>query len=105
MTDIVTVPKSILQRLEQVQTLNSQHRGAEANSVLAQTLVEIARSNPELCAVLIAAQMGHRQITLQQTVQSSTMVTSDRRIFGLTYGQDIKRTTTTTTTTRTIRLH
>jgi hypothetical protein len=91
--------------LEQVQTLSSQHRGAEASSVLTQTLVEIARSNPELCAALIAAQMGHRQITLQQTVQSSNMIATDRRIFGLTYGQDIKRTTTTTTTTRTIRLH
>lgn len=105
MTDIVTVPKSILQRLEQVQSLASQNRMPEANQALGQALVEIARSQPELCALVLANQLGHRQLSLQQTVQQVDTYVTDRQIFGLTYGKDVKTVRSTTTTTRTMRLH
>jgi hypothetical protein len=104
MTDINTVPRSILQRLEQVQSLASQQRMPEAGNALAQTLVEIARTQPELCAVMMAAQLGYREISFQQTVRTTNRSSTDKSIFGITYGQDNYMTTTSTTTTKTVRL-
>lgn len=103
MTDIVTVPQSILQRLEQVQSLNAQNRRPEASAALAQVFSELARSQPELCGLLMATQLGHRQVTFQQTVTNVNSVVNDRRFLGITYGQDVKTERKITTTMRTIR--
>jgi hypothetical protein len=104
MTDIVTVPNSILQRLNQVQQLASQNRMPEASATLAQALVEIARTQPELGALMVAAHLGYSGLSFQQTVQSTNHYVTDRSIFGIRYGQDERTTTTTNTTTRSIRL-
>lgn len=63
MRELATLPTSIRQRLEMASSLMDQNRPNEAETVLRQAGMEMARSNPELCALIMVALQGHRGFT------------------------------------------
>ena len=102
--EIVSFPASVQRRLVQAQALLRQDRPAEALSALQQAGAELARTAPELFALVVAAQMGMTRITVEEDEKNVHTVRTDRYALGVRYGRDEVTTTDAKTKRRTIRL-
>lgn len=104
MSELVTLPASLRQRLELAQSLATQNRPQEAAMVAHQAMAELARCQPDLCALLMAAEMGYHGISATTIEQRTTMERVTRTFLGFPIGEEWQPVTTTTMTTRTLRL-
>lgn len=101
---IVSFPASVQRRLDQAQALLRQDRPAEALSALQQAGAELARTAPELFALVVAAQMGMTRIMIEEQESSVHTVRTDRYALGVRYGRDETTTSDTRTKSRSISL-
>lgn len=102
--EIVSFPASVQRRLDQAQALLRQDRPAEVLSALQQAGAELARTAPELFALVVAAQMGARRITFEEQESNVHTVRTDRYALGVRYGRDETTITDKKTKRRTINL-
>jgi ABC-type oligopeptide transport system substrate-binding subunit len=95
MSEIVSVPSSVRVRLEQAETLLAQNRPREAEAAFKAAGSELARTQPELATMLVAAQMGHRDIAAAIKEVKTTTERVERRVLGVKVGeQRVPKTTT-----------
>jgi len=104
MNELATVPTSLRQRLELAQRLFEDNHVEEGQQLLAQAHLELARMQPELCALIMAAQRGFRGIEATTVNEVTTMTRVQKTFFGLPLGEVWEPVTTTTVTKRTLKL-
>ncbi len=100
----ISLPASVRRGLEQASQLQNQGRTNEANSVLQEMAKNVALSQPELAALLIAGQMGYEGFTLTDSTRDTRDNVIEKKILGITYAKDIDRTEVKKTITKTFRL-
>ncbi|MBS1722964.1 MAG: hypothetical protein JSS66_08440 [Armatimonadetes bacterium] len=100
-TELATVPRSLRERLEQVQALVSQGRPAEAETQLRAAETELARSRPDLYMILQAIRHGYRGIQFEDAEYNTYMQRVEKRWWGILVGEDwVPHTTTRRTVKR-----
>lgn len=114
MNEIVSVPNSLRTQIANAQNLLAQSEQAQkqGNTDLAmrraqegmKAIRQIARNNPELGALLVAAEYGYTGIEYSQTERIDSYEVLDRKFFGITVGSEVVPTTTVKHMTRTVRL-
>ncbi|MHB8637442.1 MAG: hypothetical protein ACYC96_13320 [Fimbriimonadaceae bacterium] len=111
MSEIISLPASVREQIEEARQLALQNQHEEACEVLTEaqeTLREmgktLAHSHPELCALLLARQLGHRQIIAVDAEIDTLTVTRHHELFGFRIGKEVTTTTNTKTRQRTLRL-
>lgn len=100
----ISLPASVRRGLEQATQLQNQGRTNEANLVLQEMAKNVALSQPELAALLIAGQMGYEGFTLTDSTRDFNDKVVAKKFLGVTYAKDTDRTETTRTVTKTFRL-
>lgn len=103
-SDLATVPRSLRNHLEQVQHLMSHGMHAEANSVLNAAEAELARTRPELLALIYCARHGYRGFSVTHTQVKYTQQVLEKRFLGIVVGREVLPITTMRSTTKTFRL-
>lgn len=104
MNEIVSVPLSVRHQLERARNLIDNGRSGEAENVLKEAGMALARTNPELAALLVATQLGYREITATVTETSSQTTHTDKRFLGWCYANEYNTITNSRTTTRRMQL-
>lgn len=66
MIELNTLPASVRTRLERAEALLSQNRPDQAQVIYSEIGRELAKTHPEICGLLVAAQMGFRQLSYQE---------------------------------------
>lgn len=89
MKELATLPSSIRQRLELAETLTQQNRPDEAKSVLAQAALELAKSAPELCALVLAAACGAKGVAGRIQERKMTMERVQTNFLGLVVHEEL----------------
>lgn len=97
-TDIVSLPASVQRYFDRADEQLRQNRPAEATSTLQQAGLELARTAPELFALMVASQMGARRLTFEESEMNTRTVRTDRYLLGWRIGHE--ETTTTEGSTR-----
>lgn len=103
-SEIATVPRSLREQLDQVQSLVSQGRQSQAASLLRAAEGELARTHPELFALLRVARLGYQGIAVTHTEVTHSHQLVERRFLGFVIDQELRPVTTVHSTTRTMRL-
>jgi len=103
-SDLTSFPSSVQARLSQAQQLLEGRTTqtielVEAPSVMA----ELAKARPELLALVIAAQMGFKELVFEEEQTDSSSNQNNSRLLGLNFCGDATGGTTTGITKRTIR--
>lgn len=83
MKELATLPASIRERLEQARSLAQQGQSHEAQTIVRDATTELARSNPELAALIFAAQAGYRGILWETLEEHTVMERVEYRFFGI----------------------
>ena len=104
MKENTNLPASIRQRLELAQQYADRGQYNQADNVLQEMARSLASSAPELCALLMAGQMGYQGFDHTQSEQDVRTRRVEKRMMGVKYGEDVETTTTTRTTTVRYRL-
>lgn len=104
MTESHSVPTSIRTRLEQARALHEQDRPREAEVLFRDTCVELARTHPELCALIMSAKLGYPEIIAIVEEVTTEMRYVERNFFGIPLFEAMVPRTTTRITTKTMRL-
>ncbi len=114
MNEITSVPNSLKQQMERAQNLLAQSERAQSqgNSELAvvraregmKVLRQISRNNPELGALLVAAEHGYTGIeyTEMERIQSYEII--KKEFMGMSFGSEIVPTTSITERKRIVKL-
>jgi hypothetical protein len=102
MNELTTLPTSVRLHLERANTLASQSRGNEATAAFSSAAVTLARTNPELCGLLVAAALGFTELTVTQTDTHKETTRTAKRVMGVKYGEDVSTSTKSNTSTRKI---
>lgn len=103
MNELVSIPGSIRQRIEHAQRLLEQDRPKEAESQLRAAELELARSSPELYAVLAAMNRGYRGMEVSQTEYTRNHYKVEHRFLGILIGEEWVPRTDVKRTVRTLR--
>lgn len=114
MNEITSVPNSLRQQINNAQNLLAQSEKAQCqgNTELAvvrareglKVLRQISRQNPELGALLVAAEHGYTGIELTQVERIDSYEVLERKFLGISMGSEVVPTTTIKEIRRTIRL-
>ena len=104
MKENTSLPASIRERIELAQQYVDRGQYESADNVMKEMARTLASSAPELCALLIAAQMGNRGFQAIKAEATSTARRVERRAFGFCVGEDIETTSQSRTSTVTYRL-
>lgn len=104
MNELATLPASIRQRLEMAQSLADRGRTAEAHGAYSEVLAVLARSSPDLCAVLLATLMGKNGVTSTTVEERHFVQRIEHTFLGILIAEEWVPMTTRTTSTRTIKL-
>lgn len=99
MKDLVSVPSSIRQRIEEAQNV-PQHQLASA---MAEAMRALAQASPDLFALLCASQMGKTELVGYETDTITEEFTDPRHFLGIKTGENVRTKTTTRTRTKTHR--
>lgn len=102
MNELVSLPGSIRQRIEHAQRLLEQGRPQEAATQMQSAELELAKSSPELFAILTALNKGYRGIRATQTEYSTTHFKVEHRFLGILVGEEWVPRTTVKRTVRTM---
>lgn len=102
--EIISLPASVRNRLEQAETLVELGRPQEAQTILQQIGQELAKSHPELLVLLAATQMGKSRLSVEHFESNSETVETEHRFMGLRYGSEIRTTSTSITKRRSYSL-
>jgi len=102
MVELTTLPVSVRQHIEAAQTLAQQNKVPEAQDLIKAAIVELARSQPLQCALLVSGLLGHQGIQCVHSVSKSKVRVVEHRFLGIKIGED--RTHDTDTTVDTMRL-
>ena len=102
MTELTSLPVSVRQHIEAAQTLALQNRVPEAQDLIRTAIVELSKTQPRECALLVAGLLGHQGIQCVRSVSKTTTHLVEHKIFGIKFGEDL--TQDTDTTVDTIRL-
>ncbi|MBA4293190.1 hypothetical protein C0431_09485 [bacterium] len=102
MKELTSLPASVRYQLSKAENLTAQGRPAEAQNALAEAIVTLAKTSPELCGLLLAMHAGKKRLTLTQVQEEKRTTTSERRALGIKYGTDTHRETVRKVNTRTI---
>lgn len=95
MKELITVPTSIRERLEQAQLLAKQDKYDEAEALLKQMGTELASTRPELHALLIAGYMGFAQTSAEEIETNTQFQKEEFKLLGVTIWEKwVPRTTT-----------
>lgn len=98
MKELATLPTSIRQRLELAETLTQQNRPEEAKSVLGQAALELAKTAPELCALVLAAACGAKSVAGRIQERKTTMERVQSNFLGIVVYDELIPVETRTTT-------
>lgn len=102
-TQQLALPSSIRERLELAKSLMDQNRPHDAEAILRDACVELARTNPELYTLIMTAQHGSQGLC-DTTVETDTrMEQCDKTFLGLRIGKEWIPVTNTRTVTKTVR--
>lgn len=104
MHDNTLLPASIRQRLELAQSLMNENRPKDDRGVFAQACVELARTSPEMAAILMAAVAGKHEISWTSVEERHSIERVQHSIFGIPIAEEWIPTTSRITTTRTITI-
>lgn len=104
MNDLATLPLSVRQQLERASQVPARVQPDDPRTAVQAVLRELAGKQPELCALLLASQMGYHELSVSQSEWSSNTERIDRRAFGFNIGVDETTTITERTVIRTLRL-
>ena len=102
--ELSNLPYSVRQQMEQAKTLASQSRNGEAQTFVKQAATELARTKPELCALVVAAHYGYTQLTSREVEITEGYEVTPTRFLGIETGKRIRPVTTTTVKEKTWRL-
>jgi len=102
--DLVSFPSSVQDRLDQAGALLSAERAPDAFAMLEQAGAELARRQPEMLGLMVASQMGYRQVAFDHVETTTEKVETERRLFGIRVGTDVTVTTKNRLVRRTARL-
>lgn len=91
--EIVTFPTSVQRKIDQAASLLRGGDAREGLSLMHQAGVDLARADPLVFAGLMAAQMGVTGIAVSRQVRTVKTIQTERRAFGVRYGQDLQTTT------------
>lgn len=84
MNELATFPASIRKSIEDAHALAVQSRPKEAEMLLKHVAAELARVQPEFCALLLASQAGFTQISVTVTESTTTYEKATNSFFGIT---------------------
>jgi hypothetical protein len=104
---LASIPTSVRQHLERAQTLAAQGNYSAARSAdvaRRQATAEVAKTSPEIYALLMAIELGYHEITATQTEITTGFEKIQKRFCGIDLGEQLVPVTTTRTVTRTLRL-
>lgn len=104
MQDNTSLPASIRQRLELAQQYLDQGQPQRAETVMQEMARALATAAPELCTLLMAGQMGYAGYQISNSERSTRTNRVEKKVWGMTIGEDIETVTTTRTTTTCYRL-
>ncbi len=104
MNQLESLPTSIRERLELARTLQSNGDQRSADSVLQQAVVELARTQPEMCALLLSANLGYQGISATVVERTTVMIPRPITFCGFNVGEEWVALTTTKETTKHLRL-
>lgn len=115
MKEIVSVPQSLRQQLEQVDNLltKSQNAALRANHNTAEihianamdVLRDIAVKHPEIAAGLLAKTLGASNLEVFTRETKDTCSVVEKKFLGLHMGYEVVPTTTTTSTYKRVRIY
>jgi hypothetical protein len=94
MNDLSNLPYSARKQLEDARRLAEQDR-PEVNSAIRHAAAELARSKPEVCALVIAAQQGYTELTLTETEVTYGYQVIPKVFLGIDMGSSVKQVKTT----------
>lgn len=103
MQDITSLPTSVRQHLQQ-QVTPYHEQSSETLVFIREAGKELARSAPDLAALLIAGQLGSDEIVVRETTTDTTGNEDCLKLFGLTFIRDGYKHTKTKTVERSYRL-
>ena len=86
MNELATFPTSIRTRLDEAKNLLAQDRPQEASATLASVHQELAKTNPELCAFVLALSQGCRGMSLTVSERTESIERIDRMLLGVKLG-------------------
>ena len=95
MNEIVNLPSSIKERLQEARSLAQSNRSSEAEQIVREAGRALATAHPEVCALLLAAEAGYRGIAAMHTESTTTTVRTEHKVLGV---RACARTQTTTET-------
>lgn len=98
MIETSTLPASIRQRLELAQTLSDDNRPRDAQAVFAEACVELAKTAPELCGVLVSSAVGKNGFFVKKREVTESVERIEYRVFGFLVQEDWKPIRTVRTT-------
>ncbi len=101
MIDLSNLPKSIQDSIKQAQA-SGDNRAAE--TMLRQAITDLARSNPELCGLVVGSQMGYQNLSSREVEETSHWERIPVRILGIEIGSRLQELTTTRVKERRWRL-
>ena len=100
MIDITTLPSTVRQHFERSDSLAEQGREREAETAFMSGITELARSAPDLSALLVAAYMGYREIEATLTERMEAYERVERSFLGFARSPEFVPVTTCKTTTK-----
>lgn len=104
MNENTTLPASVRERLELAQRHADAGDFRQADNVLREMARALASSAPELCALLMASQLGFEGYHTEFVDEDVNETRSPRRFLGIKYQEDIVTQTVTRRIVRTGRL-
>jgi hypothetical protein len=100
MIDITTLPATVRQHLEKSNALARQVQEAESDREFTAAVTELARTAPDLAALLVAASMGRREIEATLIEKMEFYERVERSFLGFSVGPEFVPLTTCKTVTK-----
>jgi len=105
MQSLETIPTSVREHLERAQALATQQNTTpDPQAAVREAVRELARTQPEMCALIMAAQLGHQQVTNVVTEIMTSMERVEQKFLGIPIGEQWVPVTRTRTFTQTLRV-
>lgn len=103
MKELTSLPASVRLHLAKAEEATNQNRPIAAQNALAEAMVILARTSPEMCGLLLALHAGKKELILTQVQEETKITLTERRALGIRYGTETYRETVRKVHTRTIK--
>ena len=104
MNELTTVPYSVRKQLDELRSIQAQGRTSEAASFARQIAVELARTSPELCVLVLTSIHGFTELSVCESETTMTEKVVPRKLFGREISYKVEQLATNTKREKTWRL-